>query len=449
LKRLVVIGSDGIISFAALRWLADQNAAFVMLERDGSVLATTGPVRPSDARLRRAQALALNNGTALQIAVHLIDRKLAGQELVARERLRDATVADGIAKFRGSLRSVNSLEAVLGIEAKAASEYWSAWSKFPVQYPRSDLIRVPKHWQTFGARVSPLTGSPRLAVNPPNAVLNYLYAVLESEASLAAAELGLDPGLGVLHKDTPNRDSLACDLMEPVRPLVDAYLLDWMNRGPLRREWFFEQANGNCRLMGSFAAQLSETAATWRKAVSPYAEEAARIFWQGRPKRSPLTCLPTRLTQASRSRAKAGNLVANAAAIPKTKPRCPICGAAVTSGSSYCVKCVPLVNRDNLLQQAKLGRIATHSARAEARRSATQAKQAQALRKWNPSDLPRWLDEDTYRRDILPLLPKFTVKSIRLMLGVSHPYATLIRRGMTIPHPRHWLPLADLAGYRK
>src|SRR5215469_17531840 len=30
-------------------------------------------------------------------------------------------------------------------------------------------------------------------------------------------------GLGVLHRDTPNRDSLACDLMEPVRPLVDAY----------------------------------------------------------------------------------------------------------------------------------------------------------------------------------------------------------------------------------
>ncbi len=95
LRRLVVIGSDGIISFAALRWLADQNASFVMLERDGSVLATTGPVRPSDARLKRAQALSFNNGTALQIAVYLIERKLAGQELVARERLRALTVADG------------------------------------------------------------------------------------------------------------------------------------------------------------------------------------------------------------------------------------------------------------------------------------------------------------------------------------------------------------------
>ena len=449
LKRLVVIGSDGMVSFAALRWLADQNASFVMLERDGSVLATTGPVRPSDARLRRAQALANSSGAAVRLAIELIAGKLKGQETMARERLGNPIAADNISKFRSALTTVRQLEDVLSIEATAAAAYWSAWSNLSIQYSRIDVRRVPDHWQIFGARVSPLTGSPRLAVNPPNAILNYLYAVLESEARLAAAELGLDPGLGVLHKDTPNRDSLACDLMEPVRPLVDAYVFDWMNRGPLRREWFFEQSNGNCRLMGSFAAQLSETAAAWRKAVSPYAEEAAKMFWQGRPKRSPLTCLPTRLTQARRSRAKAGNLVVNAAAIPKTKPRCPICGVGVTSGSSYCVKCVPLVNRDNLLLQAKLGRIATHSASAEARRSATQAKQAQALRKWNPSDLPGWLDEDTYRRDILPLLSKFTVKSIRLTLGVSHPYATLIRRGMTIPHPRHWLPLADLAGYRK
>jgi hypothetical protein len=52
LKRLVVIGADGVVSLSALRWLADQNASFVMLERNGGVLATTGPVRPSDVRLR-------------------------------------------------------------------------------------------------------------------------------------------------------------------------------------------------------------------------------------------------------------------------------------------------------------------------------------------------------------------------------------------------------------
>jgi CRISPR-associated endonuclease Cas1 len=444
LKRLVVIGSDGIISFAALRWLADQNAAFVMLERDVSVLATTGPVRPSDARLRRAQALAFNNGVGLQVAIHLIDRKVAGQELVVRERLRNSAVADDIANFRRSLRSVNSLEAVLGIEANAAAAYWSAWSRLPIQYPHKDQVRVPEHWRTFGARMSPLTGSPRLAVNPPNAVLNYLYAILEAEARLAAAELGLDPGLGVLHRDTPNRDSLACDLMEAVRPLVDAFVFDWLDNGPLSRNWFFEEANGNCRLMGEFAAELSNTAISWRKVVAPHAEEAARLFWQGRQKKSG-SLLPTRLTQARRSEAKAGNLVASTPRIPQAKARCLLCGSTVTSGSVYCAKCVPDVNRENLLRQAKLGQIATHSAIAEVRRSATQAKQAKALRKWNPSELPEWLDEDFYRRDILPKLSTLTVKSLRLAIDVSHPYATLIKRGDRIPHPRHWLALSRIA----
>src|SRR6516162_9497823 len=446
LRRLVVIGSDGVISFAAIRWLADQNISFAMLERDGSVLATTGPVRSSDARLRRAQALAENSGTALQLANNLISEKLLGQERVARDRLRDAFAAESIAKYRSELRSAEQLEAVLGIEANAALAYWSAWSKLPIHYPRTDLTRVPGYWQVFGARVSPLTGSPRLAVNPPNAVLNYLYAVLESEASLAANELGLDPGLGVLHRDTPNRNSFACDLMEPVRPLVDAYVFDWLQRGPLRREWFFEQANGNCRLMGQFAGELAETAMVWRKAVAPYAEEAAKIFWQGRSKSAKFNFPATRLTQARRSLAKAENLITNTPTIPKPLSRCQRCGEPVTAGSIYCMKCVPAINRERLIETAKLGRIATHSPVAEARRAATHMKQVEAQRKWKPEDLPQWLDEEFYRREIVPRLSALTVKSIRTAIDVSHPYATLIKRGDRIPHPRHWDALAKLVG---
>ena len=68
LESLVVIGSDGFVSLAALRWLTDQDAAFVMLERNGKTLCVTGPVGSSDAKLRRAQALAIGNGTGLKSA---------------------------------------------------------------------------------------------------------------------------------------------------------------------------------------------------------------------------------------------------------------------------------------------------------------------------------------------------------------------------------------------
>jgi hypothetical protein len=101
-----------------------------------------------------------------------------------------------------------------------------------------------------------------------------------------------------------------------------------------------------------------------------------------------------------------------------------------------------------MLDKAKLGRIATHSPRAEARRAASHMKQVEAQRKWNPKDLPKWLDEEFYRREILPRLSVLTVKTIRSVIDVSHPYATLIKRGERIPHQRHWQPLAELVGMR-
>ena len=109
LRRLVVIGSDGFISLAVLRWLADQDASFIMLERDGRVLATTGPVRPSDARLRRSQALAHHSGAAVKIARELIARKMAGQEQVVREKLNDSSTADLILRSRVALADRHNL----------------------------------------------------------------------------------------------------------------------------------------------------------------------------------------------------------------------------------------------------------------------------------------------------------------------------------------------------
>jgi CRISP-associated protein Cas1 len=56
------------------------------------------------------------------------------------------------------------------------------------------------------------------ALSPAHAVLNYLYAILESETTIAAHRMGFDPTLGLMHVDKRYRASLASDLMEPARP---------------------------------------------------------------------------------------------------------------------------------------------------------------------------------------------------------------------------------------
>ncbi|MGH7487417.1 MAG: CRISPR-associated endonuclease Cas1, partial [bacterium] len=172
IKRLVIVGCDGMISLAALRWLHDQRAAFVMLERNGNVLTAAGPSRPKDSRLRRAQALAMQDGRGLSISRYLIDRKLAAQAHIARETLTNESIAAEIASVRASLPQADTIDGLRWFEARAALAYWSAWHSLPIAFPKSAQPRVPAHWRRFGARRSSLTGSPRLAVNPPNAILN-------------------------------------------------------------------------------------------------------------------------------------------------------------------------------------------------------------------------------------------------------------------------------------
>ena len=444
IHRLVVVGSEGVVSLAAFRWLADQDVGFSMLERDGRVLAVTGPIRPSDAKLRRAQALAHHSGAALRITRELISQKLAGQEKVARQNLLDSTTADAIAKFRAEVPKGDSTTTIRLIESQAARAYWSAWSTLPIDFPKNQLRRVPEHWRSFGTRVSPLTGSPRLAANPPNAILNYLYALLESEARLAAAALGLDPGMGVLHVDTTARDSLACDLMEVVRPQVDAYLLDWITRQPLNREWFFEQRDGNCRLMAPLAGRLSETSLRWGRAVAPVAEWVAHAFWS--TIRKPDMPFATRLTQGNKREAKGHPSVPPLKPVPLPESICRVCGAAVRLGRSYCPECDARTACERIVEIAKLGRVASHAPGPKARRAETQRRHALAKKAWQPSSLPGWLNEETYMSRIQPLLSGIANPVITSALGVSVTYAVAIRAGRRRPHPRHWGTLAELTG---
>jgi hypothetical protein len=68
LKRLVCLSEDGFATLAALKWIADVGASFVMLNRTGKVLFAIGPNASSDVRLRRAQALAHSTGASLRIS---------------------------------------------------------------------------------------------------------------------------------------------------------------------------------------------------------------------------------------------------------------------------------------------------------------------------------------------------------------------------------------------
>src|SRR6266536_1468677 len=170
---------------------------------------------------------------------------------------------DAIGRLKATLDNANRVDDIRTIESRAAATYWNAWRNIPVLFTRKETSRVPAHWLSFDTRHSPLTGGPRWSVDPVNSLLNYTNAIAESECRLAAIASGLEPGLGFLHTDTANRDSLALDLIEPIRPAIEAWILNWLLTEPLRRSDFSEGPDGNCRLSAILCSKLAETAPTW------------------------------------------------------------------------------------------------------------------------------------------------------------------------------------------
>ena len=241
--------------------------------------------------------------------------------------------------------------------------------------------------------------------------------------------------------DTPARDSLACDLMEPIRAQIDGYLLDWVTRQPLRREWFFEERDGNCRLMGSFALRLSETIPIWRRAVAPVAEWVARAFWSTIPR--PDAPIATRLTQNNKREAKGALPLSSTISAPRIANLCRGCGKTIQYGRTNCVRCAVDDATKNMLDAARIGRQTANGPEAQVKRANTQRQNALAEHAWKPSDQPAWLTAKVYSEKIQPLLASMSVSTIARTISVSRWYAGRIRQGYR-PHPRHWKELAAL-----
>ena len=68
------------------------------------------------------------------------------------------------------------------------------------------------------------------AAHPVNAILNYAYAVLQSEVQIKAVADGYDPILGIMHYDRAGSPAFVFDLMEPERPKVDRAVVAFLKR---------------------------------------------------------------------------------------------------------------------------------------------------------------------------------------------------------------------------
>jgi CRISPR-associated protein Cas1 len=132
--------------------------------------------------------------------------------------------------LRTNIGESTNLSQLLGIEGSQQRQYWQ-WYK---QLFNSNL--------EFNARLR------RPPPDPVNACLSLAYTLLYHNCTRAIIVSGLDPYLGCYHVPSHGRYSLSCDLMEPMRVIVDYFVWQLFANEHLNSR-HFSQANGQCLLL--------------------------------------------------------------------------------------------------------------------------------------------------------------------------------------------------------
>ena len=287
LTRLVILGHSGSITFQALRWLNDIRAGVLQIDYDATVIVASIERGSEIPKLRRTQAIARDIPLGLDIVRDLIIEKMISQAVIHDRLEHPGASIDRIEPLIEQLGNAPSPALIRALESQMAVIYWSRLATIPVQFARKDNPRVPESWKVFGPLKSPLSGSARKAGGPANAMLNYLYALLEAETRVACLTMGLDPGLGIMHTDQPYKKALAYDLMEPIRPEVDSWLLELLSERRFSKGDFFEEASGQIKLTKHLAHELIQTLPLWSRLITPVVEDVThRLLSVHRPSRT-------------------------------------------------------------------------------------------------------------------------------------------------------------------
>lgn len=131
-------------------------------------------------------------------------------------------------------REAESVDTIRGFEGQAASIYFGGFTMH-LRHQREDFAFTKR------TRRPPLDFI--------NCMISFLYALVRHDCIAALTATGLDPFVGFLHAERPNRPSLALDLMEEFRPfLADRLAITLVNRRQIDAGDFIKREGGAVEL---------------------------------------------------------------------------------------------------------------------------------------------------------------------------------------------------------
>ncbi|MGO9480896.1 MAG: CRISPR-associated endonuclease Cas1 [Candidatus Kryptoniota bacterium] len=269
IENIVCFGFKAL-SPALMAFCAENNVGISYLSENGKFLAHVSGAQQGNVLLRKAQyATADSEPCSLSIARPIIAAKVANyRNLLLRHqrnhpelgtdkngtnrnvcpteesieelgRIPDeesSGAVESVAAAMGGrlpdIQEAETLDELRGYEGECAAMYFGVLSS---------LIVVEEF--EFTAR------SKRPPLDPANALLSFLYAILANDVRSAVETTGLDPQVGFLHQLRSGRPSLALDIMEEFRAyLGDRIMLNLINLKQVTKKDFEIRESGEVRM---------------------------------------------------------------------------------------------------------------------------------------------------------------------------------------------------------
>lgn len=273
LERLCIYG-DIQLSAAVLGKLGAHGVGILVLNGRKKAPVLLMPNLKVDAKRRAAQFTAAQAPEfCLAQAKQWLSSKISAQQAFIKQHSQQHTHLSSkhqtLERILQQITASPDKETLLGYEGVASAHYFSAWQAV-----------LPTSLRFNGRNRRP----PK---DPFNVVLSLGYTLLHFELVRRIYLIGLDPFVGFLHSISHGRESLASDLLEPLRPDYDQWAGQLFAQKTLRPEDFSlrQQAclmgkAGRIRFYSAFEHHLQERQTVLRESVRQLLQAIGRYTGQ-------------------------------------------------------------------------------------------------------------------------------------------------------------------------
>lgn len=239
IESIVCINYPGC-SPALMGKCAEEKIGLCFISPSGKFLArVTGPVK-GNVFLRKQQMDKFSDQEKQTVLIqNLIGAKLKNTRNMLMRSRRDYPAIDvnGQLSYCINMLEENSKKLVKekepdilrGIEGQSAKAYFNVFDL---------LFTQQKEDFTLFKRTK------RPPLDLTNAMLSFLYTICTNDIESALEYVGLDPYIGLFHTLRPGRASLACDIMEEFRVLVERLVITMVNLKMVQKDDFEKQISG-------------------------------------------------------------------------------------------------------------------------------------------------------------------------------------------------------------